>query len=77
MSYEGDVRVHRLAPGEYEVTDGQRTVKISRYVWLDARYGQWVARAEWDRHLYTDPRFTLAEAKDEAHFMLRDDNDDQ
>jgi hypothetical protein len=60
----------RLAPGEYEVTDGERTVIISRMDHLDARFGQWVVRADWDRNLYSDPLFTLAEAKENAGLML-------
>ena len=60
----------RIAPGHYEVELHGRTVLIDRFEHLDARYGQWVARAEWDKHTYTDPLFTLAEAKRQAQYML-------
>ena len=62
--------MHRLAPGEYAIEYGTFTVMISRYYWLDRRYGQWVARADWDQHLYTDPMMTLRDARDAADAMI-------
>ncbi len=77
MSFEVEPRVRRLGAGSYDVTDGVRTVHITRLEHLNPRYGQWVARAEWDSYLYSDPEVTLREAKDDAIFWLRDDNDEQ
>ena len=60
----------RICPGEYTVSDGVRTVIISRFDWLDGP--QWVARAEWDQYTVTDPLWTLASAKTCAGFILED-----
>jgi hypothetical protein len=60
----------RIAPGAYAITNGSHTVTISRIDGFDARYGQWVAAADWDRNLVTDPMFTLADAKAQAAIML-------
>ena len=66
----------RLAPGEYTVTDGVRTVSISRFDHLDPAYGQWVVRAEWSRDIYSDPLILLATAKSVAGLFLEDAADD-
>jgi hypothetical protein len=61
-------RTTRIAAGEYTATSGGRVVTISRCEWLTG--AQWVARAEWDKHLYSDPLWTLADAKTVAFNMI-------
>lgn len=60
----------RVAPGRYYVSDGTGNVTVTRMDHLPARGPQWVAAAEWDRYLYTDPLWTKADAVTEAHRML-------
>jgi hypothetical protein len=64
------MRVHRQGPGAYTVTDGTRTVHVVRNDLLEARYGQWIAYADWDRSLYTDPCLTKRDAVEHATYML-------
>lgn len=63
-------KTSRIGPGEYTVTDGVHTIWITRFDHLDGP--QWVARAAWDRHIVTDPLWTLASAKTAAGFILED-----
>lgn len=62
----------RIGPGEYVVSDDGASVSISRYYWLPRSSGQWVARADWDKHTVTDPLFTKADAVTQAGLMLSD-----
>lgn len=50
---------------EYHVKDGSLKMTI-------VRVGSgWVARADWDRYLYTDPIRTLKEAKATSRDIIR------
>lgn len=60
----------KIAPGFYEVTDGTGTVTVTRLDHLPSSGPRWVATADWDRHCYTDPVWTLADAKAAAATML-------
>jgi hypothetical protein len=62
--------LHRVAPGTYEVTEGGRTVVITRETRLPRSGGQWTAYAEWDRLTVMDPRATLSAALQWANAVL-------
>lgn len=52
--------------GDYTRTDGARSVNV-RY--FDHLRG-WIAAAQWDRNLMTDPVDTMREAVKNADYML-------
>lgn len=58
----------RICAGEYERTDGENTVTISRIEYHDGP--GWIAAARWDRFRYTDPIATKREAVAAADYML-------
>lgn len=60
----------RICPGEYTVGHGEYVVSISRMDFYDYKYGQWIARANWDQFLVTDPIIYLSDAKREAKKMV-------
>jgi hypothetical protein len=62
-------RTTRSSAGEYSVTDGKRIVRVSYFEHLKG----WVAAAEWDRCLYTDPLPTKRDAVFNATLMLASD----
>lgn len=58
----------RKCAGEYKVTNGERTVFVSK---INFGYGdEWVAAAEWDNTLYTDPLPTKREAVYNARLFI-------
>ena len=63
------ITTKRLAPGYYEVTNGKRTVEVYRREERRA----WIARATWDRYLYTDLVDTKREAVEAARWMIEND----
>lgn len=65
----------RICAGMYEVKLGDRTVTINHFSPADgASFTGWVAAADWDRYLYTDPLDTKADAMRSAEHMLNDKN---
>lgn len=66
------MKTTRIAPGAYEVTHDGQTVKIDRFDHLPKDGPQWIAAAGWDRYCYTDPLWTLRDAKAAAVGMLTD-----
>lgn len=64
------IKTHRICAGEYKVTDGTRTVNISKVPFWDGE--QWIAAAEWDQGRYTDPVPTKRDAVQSAKQMLLD-----
>ena len=58
----------RFCHGSYELTDGTKVVLIEKF-----SFG-WVARAAWDRLLYTDGLLTKKEAMFNASLMLNNAN---
>lgn len=60
------MQTKRHCSGSYEVWSGDLAVTIQRRDDLDG----WIAAAQWDRHLYTDPVPTKAAAVREAAAML-------
>lgn len=53
--------------GSYVRTNGKHKVKVSYFDHLNA----WIAAAEWDACLYTDPVATKREAIMNADYMLK------
>lgn len=65
------ITVTRIAPGCYRVRAGDRIVAIDRFSRREcATFDGWIARAEWDNYLLTDPLPTYRAAKGEAIKML-------
>ena len=60
------IKTTRHCADFYSVTDGTNEVEITYHDHLDG----WVARALWDMHLYSDPEWTLREAKQAAISMI-------
>ena len=58
------------AVGSYIRTDGKRSVSITYFDHLKG----WIAAAEWDRHLFTDPVPTKRDAILNADSMLLSSN---
>lgn len=63
-------KITRICPGEYEISHGEFVASISRNDYLASDYGQWVVSANWDRMLYSDPIYYLADAKKCAKEMI-------
>lgn len=61
-------KVTRVCAGEYEVGNGVRTVRVTKVRYPDGTY--WIAAANWDRWLMTDPLYTKREAVFNARDML-------
>lgn len=59
------IKTTKIAAGDYEVTDGNRIVTITKRENIG-----WIAGANWDRFLMTDPLWTKREAVAEAVKML-------
>ena len=62
-----------LKPGRYrmkksEQDDDRDSVSITHMPHLRG----WIAAANWDRHLYSDPIVTLRQAKNTAERLLRE-----
>lgn len=59
----------RISAGLYEVRAGARAVEISKQEFSDGP--GWVARAQWDRYMYSDPLPTKRDAVAVALEMLK------
>ena len=57
----------KICAGEYEIKFKEYTVSISRHEHLG---NMWVASANWDRFLYTDPVYSKKEAVRNAKEMI-------
>lgn len=67
------IKVTRYAFGGYTVTDGVRKVDVYHFTKRDgAHFNGWIARADWDNYLVTDPMWTKREAVEQARGMLED-----
>ena len=71
----GPIKVTRICPGEYEVrvpsvdSFGPKFVRVTRvYYPGDGTY--WIAAANWDRLLYSDPLPRKKDAVQSAEYML-------
>lgn len=65
------IRTTRDSAGYYQVTDTEthNSVTVLRNPALSGP-DKWIARANWERHLVTDPLPTKRDAVREAAFML-------
>ena len=60
----------KIAAGAYKVTDGTRTVDVTRVTYPnDGTY--WIAAAQWDYRRLSDPLWTKREAVTVAKHMLQ------
>lgn len=64
------IQTTRICPGEYMVKAGNARVFISRNTYWDGEL--WVASADWDKGIYTDPLPTLRDAKANAIEMIKE-----
>lgn len=62
------MKTKRNCAGSYTVSQDRWTVTVTRFEHLKGQ--QWVAAAEWDRHLYTDPMWTKTDAVFTAKQMI-------
>ena len=60
----------RHSAGNYTVHALRRRVTITYFAHLRG----WIAAAEWDRHLYTDPLPTKRDAMREAQAMITEED---
>ena len=60
----------RNGPGAYTLTHEGLSMTIIRNPDLDA--GQWIAYANWDKHIVIDPVYTKREAMQQARSILCD-----
>lgn len=69
------MKARKVHAGSYEYTAGGLTVEVFS-IPGNAAYGDpermWVARAMWDRHMYSDPLNTKRRAVDAARAMLNE-----
>jgi hypothetical protein len=65
---EKHMKTKRICSGAYKVVDGLNTVHVTRVEYPDGIY--WIAAANWDRDLLTDPLPTKREAIFNAQHML-------
>lgn len=64
------IKVKRICAGEYECTNGDKTVSISRLHFWDGP--GWIAAATWRQDTYTDPLRTKRDAVYNAKLMLEE-----
>ena len=60
----------KICAGEYEISINDLTVRVFKHEFI----GEWIAAAEWDSSLTTDPLPTKAHAVFNARLMLEDAN---
>lgn len=69
------MKTKRICAGRYEISHGEFVATIS-HNWLGGggypNRMAWIANANWDRHLYTDPVETKAQAVRAATQMIND-----
>ena len=63
------MNIKRLGPGRYIVSNGDRTVTVIQNPQLRGAW-KWIAYADWDRYMVTDPLPTKRDAVDQAKQML-------